>query len=170
MEFLRRVKRVASRELSGEEAPAEAAPRPMPLPPLHDDAEDARHVVDPTVFSERHRKKRHHRIYRFSQLVTFVSYLAALASLVLTLFAAGGMDHTIARGLSAGGILLAMLAVTLAKRTQLSQRVRGYAVAALVLGVLTMGASFSGLSLDGDGAEPHRQEPVDDMPRSKVLR
>src|SRR5437016_5496455 len=89
-------------------------------------------VLDPTLFSERQRKRGHNFGYRLAQLTTLACILTAALSIAWAL-----LDHRRrAQGLAAGACLLAMIDFRLVKLSRLAYRLRGYVAAGCVLATI----------------------------------
>jgi hypothetical protein len=91
-------------------------------------------VVDPTILGYRQRRHGHHRVYRWTQLLTMFSALASAAGVICTMVD----EPFVGRILAGSGLSLAVLALFLSTRTSLSSRWRGWAVAAVVFAVAAL--------------------------------
>src|SRR5688572_19102566 len=107
---------------------------PVPPAPEHDPTP----VLDPTLLGQRQRHRRHHRVYRWTQMLSIVCALAAIASVICTM-----VDEPLAgRIVAAPAVLAGLVAVILSSRNGLAARWRGYAVAALVFAVVALGITW----------------------------
>ena len=114
-----------------------SAPEPPPED-VREKGPDPLPVVDPTMLGRRHRRSRHHRVYRFTQLTTMLCALAAGVGLFCTMLG----DPRVGRILAGIAIGLGAIAVTLSSRTSLSMRWRGWAVAATVFALVALGMTW----------------------------
>jgi hypothetical protein len=127
-------KRVVARELTEVEAAnrhaAELARADVIIPRAPDSPGPAEPVVvvDPTTLGRRHRRSSHQRIYRWTQSCSILAFLAGGVGIVCLL----GEDITVARAVAGPGVALGIIATILAGRTSLSERWRGWAIAAAV--------------------------------------
>lgn len=170
--MFRRAKPVISRDLSDSGAellpaiiePAQAAPPPGPVlikPAKPGDVP----VLDPTIYSQRRRKRNHVRRYRLAELTTGLSFIATIAA--IGCLALG--DRHLGQFTAATSVLLGLAAMAIAWPTRLSSRVLGYAMAATI--VATIGLTVS-LALPASWfEEPSPDKPVNLEPtRSKRRR
>ena len=114
---------------------------------------DTTPVVDPTLLGLRHRRSGHHRVYRWTQMMTMLCGLAAGVSLLCTMLGESLVGRILA-GIATG---FGMIAVFLSSRTSLSMRWRGWAVAATVFALVALGMTWihdTFTEHEGDGAPP----------------
>jgi hypothetical protein len=95
-------------------------------------------VVDPTAFSERHRKRSEQRSYRLAQVILTLAFLGGAATIVTFLIG----DHAAAVGQGIGACVLAFLGVIIVRSSRLAYRLRGYAAATAVFAVVSLGLTF----------------------------
>jgi hypothetical protein len=151
--FGRRRKRIEAREVSTPMLPsAKAVEREMrtaagvdwapvevidaPRMPLGS-AEPAT-VIDPTQFSERHRKRGQNFVYRVTQMLLVGSLVAACVAIVAALLE----DPVLGRWLAGSACVAGVACVWLVRRSRLAYRLRGYAVAACALAGMALIASL----------------------------
>ena len=114
-------------------------------------------VVDPTLLGPRHRRTSHLRIYRWTQACTLLSGLAGVVGLVCAL----AEDVHIARWVAGPGVVVGALAAFLAGRTSLSERWRGWAIAAAVFAAATFGFTWVVPALTGEEhVDPRTKSPA----------
>src|SRR5258708_24925035 len=104
-----RRKRIVAREVTPEASPNPSADRKpadvIDAPARPAPARDA--VLDPTLFSERQRKRGHNFAYRLTQLTTLLCILTAAVSIAFSL-----LDHRRrAQGLALGACLLGLICI-----------------------------------------------------------
>jgi hypothetical protein len=177
-----RRKRVVAREIDPAEAddrqdpgpPADAAIVPAPVRPPSFESDtvlvipsapdsspqdhrtagpDPLPVVDPTLLGQRHRRTRHHRVYRWTQMLTALCGLAAGVSIFCTMLGESLVGRILA-GIATG---FGMIAVLLSTRTSLSMRWRGWAVAATVFALVALAITWihdAFTDHEDDGAPP----------------
>jgi hypothetical protein len=148
----------APRRLPGFESDAvlsiPANPEPMEA---HAERHDPTPVVDPTLLGRRQRRSGHHRIYRWTQLLTMTSALASAASVICTM-----VDEPLAgRIIAAAALLVGLIAVALSARTSLSMRWRGWAIAAAVFAASALALTWiHAIVTDHDAAPPPIKKTV----------
>lgn len=159
-----RRKRVIAREVeleNGDAAalvPAQLEPLdvlPAPVRPDEDyDGDtpdiDPTPVVDPTTLGRRSRRSSHHRLYRGTQIFTGLSFLTTIAAIIFTMTAEQSGDLMLPRILAAGGLVAAIVGSSLAGRSSLSARWRGWAVAAIVFAIAALVLTFLHVHLIAD--------------------
>jgi hypothetical protein len=111
-------------------------------------------VVDPTTLGGRRRRTSHHRLYRWTQACTMVSALLSATAVICTTVAEIGPG----RACAIGALAIAAVATVLSGRSSLSERWRGWAIAALVFAAASLALTWIGPALAGE--EPVAR-PVD---------
>jgi hypothetical protein len=158
----RRIKHVASREIS----PVEAVPADHPESSEIEDSIPAATevkeenvlsttltpsdsaasvvVVDPTLYAIRQRKRLHHLAYRVAQACSLLAFIGGVAALILCLeppeFIWGEL-------IALSAVLLAGAGLYISGLNPLAYRVRGYAAAALVFACISLGINLLTRSL-----------------------
>ena len=143
-----RRKRITARELSPVEveqvesemlAAAEGIIQPsdvIDIPTLRPGEPEA--IIDPTQFSERHRRQGDNRSYRLTQIAVGLSLAASCGAFLGTL-----MDRRLRALVIAGfASVCAGVAVKLVRSSRLARRLRGYVVAACALALISAAACF----------------------------
>ena len=102
-------------------------------------------VLDPTLFSERRRKHRHQTIYHLTQIAIVGTFAAAALGIVGPLV---GRARLAQESVGAAA-LLALLSYRLVRMTGLSRRLRGYAVAGIVLALLAGAVNVGAMLISG---------------------
>jgi hypothetical protein len=145
-------KRVVAREIQVADANRQstALTPDVIASPSHAFTESAAVVVDPTTLGGRHRRSSHQRIYRWTQATSMLGALLAAISIVCTALD----DHLLGRWLAAPAMGLAIVAILLSSLTNLSARLRGWAIAATVFSAVA-------LSLTWIQPEISREDPAD---------
>ena len=149
-ETSRRIKRVISRELDGDEAdqrqldfaqppidPAAASPSVVQVAKAS--ARGDIPVIDPTGFARRRRKRSHVLRYRIAELSTGLCIVMTIASVACLVFG----DRYLGQMAGGGAVLLGLVAVAFSWQTHLSSRVLGYATAATVIAGLAAGIALA---------------------------
>jgi hypothetical protein len=95
-------------------------------------------VLDPTLFSERHRKRGQNTAYRITQITAVLSLLTASAGIVVALLE----EPILARTLAGTACGLGTLTVCLVRSSRLAYRLRGYAVAACAFAMISLVVSL----------------------------
>jgi len=95
-------------------------------------------VVDPTLLGSRRRRSSHQRLYRWTQVLTLACAAVTVAGLICTMLD----EPLVGRWLAGGAALPGMIAWRISGQSDLSRRWRGWAVAALVFAVVTVGITF----------------------------
>ena len=133
-------KRIASREVSATAAAVEREMRDAalgklaPADVIDAPARRSEAVLDPTLYSERHRKRGQNATYRLTQFCALVTLLASLIAIVVALLD----DPFVARVLAGAACATAILSVYLVRRSRLAYRLRGYAAAVCVLALIAL--------------------------------
>ena len=91
-------------------------------------------VVDPTILGYRQRRHGHHRVYRWTQMLTMLSALSSGVGVICTMVD----EPFVGRILAGMGLSVGVLALFLSTRTSLSSRWRGWATAAVVFAVAAL--------------------------------
>jgi hypothetical protein len=123
-------KRVVAREVESENVESASLPAeiisPPPALPVEEPVEAA--VVDPTALGGRRRRSSHHRVYRWTQVLTMLAALAGATSVICTMVD----EPIIGRYIAFAALPISIFAIVLSTRNSLAQRWRGWAVAACV--------------------------------------
>jgi hypothetical protein len=151
-------KRVVAREVTAEVEAANvhaANLTPDVIQPERHEADfpaDPVVVVDPTTLGHRHRRSAHQKVYRWTQCCTILSALLGVVGIVCLL----GEDVLVARCLAAPAVVLGIVATVLSGRTHLSERWRGWAIAAAVFAAAVLALTWIQPAVTGEEHAPDK--------------
>lgn len=115
--------------------PDEEAPRSLgPVAPLP----ESMPVVDPTLLGSRRRRSSHQRLYRWTQILSFLTAGLAAAAVICTMFD----EPLVGRWLAGGALLPGISSWIVSGRSDLSRRWRGWAIASLVFAAVALGMTW----------------------------
>jgi len=106
-------------------APVETLPESMP-------------VVDPTLLGSRRRRSSHQRLYRWTQMLSFLCAGLAGAAVICTMFD----EPLVGRWLASGALLPGIGSWIVSGFSDLSRRWRGWAIASLVFAAVALGMTW----------------------------
>lgn len=110
-------------------------------------------ILDPTLFSERHRRADQNRVYRYTQIAVCLSLLTSCGAILGTL-----LQHRLrALVIAAFACVFAAVAIKLVRSSRLAHRLRGYVAAACVLALVSAAACYLMPSLH-DRSEPDEKK------------